>query len=159
MKYLKVICLLALAWLSVSCTDCFVYHAYHPFLKEGWNRQDTLTLRIQMTDSVAGDVRASFLIRNNSDYLYQDFIATVRHNFPDTTRWRSYKITFTLADPDGRWNGSGIGGLYQSSVLLGEAPVAYPANYTFRIIHQMNEEQLSGISDVGIIVRKEKEPL
>lgn len=157
MRRVVVICLLATAWLSHSCTDCIAYHAYHPFAQEGWNKRDTLWLDIQMTDSIAGNVQSTLLVRNNSVYPYQDFTTVVQHNFPDTTRWRSYKITFTLADPDGKWSGSGIGGLYQSSVLLGEASIAHPAKYTFKLVHQMNDERLSGISDIGVVIKKEKQ--
>lgn len=158
MRYLNVICLAAIAWLSFSCTDRIVYHAYHPFVKEGWNKRDTLSLRIQMTDSVGGDANATFLVRNNSDYPYQDFAALIRHNFPDTTRWKSYKITFTLADSEGRWSGSGIGGLFQSTASLGEASINHPVNYTFKVIHLMDDEQLSGITDIGLIVTKKEIP-
>lgn len=157
MRYATVICLLMIAWLSCSCSDHIVYHAYHPFVKEGWSKHDTLSLDIQMTDSVAGNVNAEFLIRNNSSYRYQDFAAIVQHNFPDTTRWRNYKVSFTLADSHGKWNGKGVGGLFESIVSLGKAHIAHPANYTFRVIHQMNDDKLLGIKDVGVIVKKEKE--
>jgi len=73
---------------------------------------------------------------------------------PDPAQYRSFKINFILADRDGKWSGSGWGGLYQSSVSLGKEYIS-PGNYTFKVIHQMPDEYLKGINDVGILIEKE----
>lgn len=154
MKQFKIICLILASILWGSCTDHIVYHSYHHFPKQRWGKSDTITLDLHIKDSVPSNTGITFLVRNQSNYPYQDFNAMVFHNMPDSTQWRAYKLNFILADKDGRWNGDGWGGLYQSSVSLGNAYVS-PGNYTFKVIHQMPDEQLVGINDIGILIEKE----
>lgn len=154
MKRIKGICLILISILWASCTDHIVYHSYHHFPKEGWAKSDTILLDLHITDSVASNAEITFLIRNKTNYPYQDFSAMLLHNMPDSTNWRNYNLNFVLADKDGRWSGSGWGGLYQSSVSLGNVYVA-PGTYTFKVIHQMQDEQLTGVNDIGILIEKE----
>ena len=155
MKRFKSICLLLISMLWASCTDHIVYHSYHHFPQEGWGRSDTVTLHLHISDSVSGNAEITFLIRNQSNYLYQDFNIILQHNMPDSTQWRSFRLNFTLADENGRWNGSGWAGLYQFPLSLGQVYV-HPGAYTFRVVHAMPDEYLKGINDIGILVEKEK---
>ena len=154
MKRVKIVCLMLVSMVWNSCMDHIVYHSYHHFPKEGWSKSDTITLHLHIADYVPSNTKITFLIRNQSSYPYQDFNAMVFHNMPDSVRWRSYKLNFILADKDGRWNGDGWGGLYQSSVSLGNTYVS-SGNYTFKVVHHMKDEQLLGINDIGILVEKE----
>lgn len=153
MKHFRNICLIFLLWLYASCTNQIVYHSYEHFPKEGWRKNDTICLDLHITDSLPGQAEIIFLIRNQTDYLYRDFHVTIQHNLPDTTQWKYYNLDFILADKEGRWSGSGIGGLYESSVSLGET-YTHQGVYTFKIIHQMNDEYLTGISDIGLLIKK-----
>lgn len=155
MKHVKIICLVLISVLWASCTDHIVYHSYHHFPKEGWGKSDTITLDLHISDSVAGNAEITFLIRNQSNYPYQDFNATLQHNAPNTTQWRSFNLSFILADKDGRWKGSGWAGLYQSALSLGEVYI-HPGTYIFKVVHQMSDEQLKGINDIGILIEKRK---
>lgn len=155
MKRFRGICLFLISTLLVSCSDQIVYHSYHHFPKEGWRKSDTLFLDLHVTDSFPNDAEIIFLIRNQANYLYQDFHAILQHNIPDSVHWRSYKADFIMTDKDGKWNGSGWGGLYQLSVSLGEFHVP-PGTYTFKVVHQMSDEQLQGINDAGILIKKER---
>lgn len=153
MKHLKAICLVLIVMLSSSCVDRIMYRSYHHFPKERWGKGDTVALNIHIVDSVYSHTKITFLVRNLSSYSYQDFSATVLHNLPDSTSWKSSRVSFILANKDGQWRGSGWAGLYQSSVSLGEID-APPGNYTFKIAHQMQDEQLTGINDIGILVER-----
>jgi gliding motility-associated lipoprotein GldH len=113
-------------------------------------------LHLHLADSFPGHAEITFLIRNQSNYPYQDFNVMLQHNMPDSTQWRSFKLNFTLADEDGQWNGAGWAGLYQSSLSLGRVHV-HSGTYTFKVIHEMPDEYLKGISDIGILIRKEKD--
>jgi gliding motility-associated lipoprotein GldH len=137
-----------------SCTD-IVYHTYHHFPRERWGKHDTITLHLHISDPVSGNAEISFLIRNQSNYPYQDFHATLQHNIPDSTQWRNYNLNFTLANEDGQWNGSGWAGLYQSLISLGQIYVR-PGTYTFKIVHEMPDEYLKGINDMGILIKKKR---
>lgn len=155
MKHLKSIYLTLILLLCISCTDHIVYHSYHHFSKEGWSKNDTLSLNLEITDSIPGNFEIVFLVRNQCSYPYQDFSAMVCHNMPDSTQWKNYKLSFILADQNGRWSGSGWGGLYESHISLGKVLVTRPTQYTFKITHRMGDEHLLGINDIGILVKKE----
>lgn len=155
MKRLKGFCLILISMLWCSCTNRVVYHAYHHLPQEGWGKHDTISLDLHISDTIAGHAEIIFLVRNHSGYPYQDFHATLRHNMPDSTQWRSFKINLTLADKDGRWNGSGWAGLYQTAFSLGKV-YTHPGIYTFKVVHQMPDEYLKGINDIGILIEKEK---
>ena len=53
-------------------------------------------------------------------------------------------------DKEGKWNGTGWGSLFQSTLPIGSAIVRHPGNYTFKITHGMQDELLKGINDVGV---------
>ncbi|MDR0745037.1 MAG: gliding motility lipoprotein GldH [Mediterranea sp.] len=155
MKRFKSISLILTAMLWCSCTDHIVYHSYHHFPQEGWGKSDTIIFHLHLSDSVPGNAEITFLIRNQSNYPYQDFNAILQHNMPDSTRWRSFKLNFTLTDKNGRWTGSGWAGLYQSPLSLGQAHV-HSGTYTFKVVHEMPDKYLKGINDIGILIEKEK---
>lgn len=157
MKRIKGFCLLFLVLLCASCTDHIAYRSYHHFTKEGWSKSDTLLLPLYITDTIPGEFNIFFLVRNQPNYPFQDFSVTVLHNMPDTAHWKAYKTNFILANENGKWNGSGWGGLYQSSVPLGKVYISHPGEYTFKVVHQMNSEWLQGLNDIGIWIKKEIE--
>jgi gliding motility-associated lipoprotein GldH len=154
MKRLKSICLILISMLWGSCTDHIIYHSYHHFPREGWGKNDTIALHLHISDSVSSNADITFLIRNQSNYLYQSFNAILQHNMPDSTQWRSFKLNFTLTDENGRWNGSGWAGLYQIPLSLGRVYV-HPGTYTFKVVHGMPDEYLKGINDIGLLIEKE----
>lgn len=155
MKPFKGIFSILVVMLCVSCTDHIVYHAYRHFPKEGWAKSDTILLDLHITDSIASSAQITFLIRNKISYPYQDFNVVLLHNIPDSATWKSCNLNFILADKNGRWNGAGWGGLYQSFMPLGDVYIT-PGTYTFKVAHQMQDKNLLGINDIGILVEKEK---
>ncbi|MDR3119162.1 MAG: gliding motility lipoprotein GldH [Mediterranea sp.] len=151
MKPHKSICLILISMLWISCTDHITYHAYHHFPQERWGKDDTVALHLHIPDSISGNAEITFLLRNQSNYPYQDFNAILQHNMPDSTRWRHFNLNFILADGDGQWNGAGWAGLYQIPLSLGRVP-ARAGTYTFKVIHKMPDESLKGINDIGILI-------
>jgi gliding motility-associated lipoprotein GldH len=61
-----------------------------------------------------------------------------------------------LAAPDGKWLGKGISGLRDNQVLL-RVGLRFPRKgaYLFDFEQAMREENLEGISDIGLRIEKE----
>jgi gliding motility-associated lipoprotein GldH len=93
-------------------------------------------------------------IRNLGTYPYSNIYLFLTIGAPDG-KLLTDTVEFTLADPSGRWTGSGIGGLHDNQILY-KSSVYFPRKgiYTFRIKQGMRDNVLPGIRDVGIRIEK-----
>jgi gliding motility-associated lipoprotein GldH len=62
-------------------------------------------------------------------------------------------ITITLADAYGKWIGNGNYGIYEKTDTI-YRNVKMDLGYQISVSHAMHEELLSGISDVGIVLKR-----
>ena len=141
--------LLLATCLTAACNENTGYHSYQSIPTEGWKKSDTLFFNVPVKDSLAL-LRLSAEIRNESNYAYRNIYLTVSHNLEDSTVWKTDTLLLILADKEGKWNGTGWGSLFQSTLPIGSAIVRHPGNYTFKITHGMQDELLKGINDVGV---------
>lgn len=135
--------------LTAACNENTVYHSYQSIPTEGWKKSDTLFFNVPIKDSLAL-LQLSAEIRNESNYAYRNIYLTVSHNLENSTVWKTDTLLLILADKEGKWNGTGWGSLFQSTLPIGSAIVRHPGNYTFKITHGMQDELLKGINDVGV---------
>lgn len=145
--------LLLTAWLASACMEHTVYHSYQSLPTKGWGKGDTLIFRVTIPDSLQ-TLKLFAEVRNDNKYAYQNLYLVVASNLQDSTVFETDTLELTLADKEGRWTGKGWGSLFQSGRPLGTAVTRHPGNYTFKISQGMKDEQLSGISDVGIKVMR-----
>lgn len=145
--------LLLTAWLTTACIEHTVYHSYQSIPAKGWGKSDTLLFRIPIADSLK-TLRLTAEVRNKNEYAYQDFYLIVSHNLQDSTVFQTDTLKFILADKDGKWQGTGWGGLFQSALPLETTVARYAGNYTFKVAQGMKDETLMGITDVGIKIEK-----
>mgnify|MGYP003208900959 CR=1 FL=1 len=123
--------MLLTTWVLTACDENTVYHSYQSTPPDGWKKSDTLFFNVPLKDSLA-NLRLSVGVRNSSNYPYQNLNILIHYNL------------------EGKWTGTGWGSLYQSALPLKDCFVKHPGNYTFKIVHEMKNEQLTGISDVGL---------
>lgn len=143
------ICMLLTTWVLTACDENTVYHSYQSTPPDGWKKSDTLFFNVPLKDSLA-NLRLSVGVRNSSNYPYQNLNILIHYNLEDSTVWKTDTLKFILTDREGKWTGTGWGSLYQSALPLKDCFVKHPGNYTFKIVHEMKNEQLTGISDVGL---------
>ncbi len=96
-------------------------------------------------------------VRHTTQYAYRDLWLYIRFNLCDSIRpTNDERVHLFLAQEDGRWNGTGISGNYQSLI-------AYPnilnikindSINEIRITHAMLDNPLKDIKDIGIRLRK-----
>lgn len=153
---LGVICLL---FVLVSCTGNEVYYLYHHIDKGRWHRENIVAFHIDSGQILPGK-QYSFTIElsSNRSYPYRDLWLGVGHNLTDTL-FHVDTLRVMLMDEQGKWIGSGVGGLNQFSVpyLLNLSPVARDSvtGYTIWIKQVMGDNPLHGVEKVGLKVEDE----
>jgi gliding motility-associated lipoprotein GldH len=137
----------------VACDRRRVFESYRELDKNGWNKDSVLVFKVLLTDTIKND-NLFVNIRNEGTYPYSNIYLFLTIGSPNGTQ-RTDTVEFTLADPSGRWKGSGIGGLHDNQILY-KSSVYFPrkGKYTFQIKQGMRDNVLKGIHDVGIRIEK-----
>jgi gliding motility-associated lipoprotein GldH len=143
----------SLLLLTVSCKLDSRYSFNEALPPEGWNKYNRPSFTVELSDTLSAyDLR--FSIRNSHNYPYRNIFLFVGTSSP-TGQYLKDTIEFQLADEKGNWYGKGLGDIhnltvpYKTNVLFTTA-----GEYTFQIQHGMRTENLEGIIDVGLIIKK-----
>ncbi len=123
-------------------------------MNKPWKSSQPVSFEFNIQDTISP---YSFYInvRNNMDYDFSNIYFFVTTTFPDGTTGRD-TVECILANVRGKWLGSGMGNIKESSHLIRE-DLVFPASgkYQMQLEQAMREEKLDGIEDVGIkIVKK-----
>jgi gliding motility-associated lipoprotein GldH len=137
----------------ISCDRKRVFESYKELDSKGWNKDSIVVFNVAINDTI---INHNLLvnIRNKGTYPYSNIYLFMTIGAPDGTS-RTDTVEFTLAEPSGRWRGSGIGGLHDNQILYRNS-VAFPRKgvYKFEIKQGMRDNVLPGIRDVGIRIEK-----
>lgn len=137
----------------VSCDRKRVFESYYELDKKGWNKDSVVVFNVQLTDTIKNH-NLYVNIRNKGSYAYSNLWLFLTVNSPDG-KMRTDTVEFTLAEPSGKWKGSGIGGLHDNQILFKNS-VYFPrkGEYKFMIKQGMRDNVLEGIRDIGIRIEK-----
>jgi gliding motility-associated lipoprotein GldH len=137
----------------VSCDRKRVFESYKELDKKGWNKDSIVVFDVELKDTTKNH-NLLVNIRNKGTYPYSNIYLFMTIGAPDGTT-RTDTVEFTLAEPSGRWKGSGIGGLHDNQILYKNS-VSFPhkGTYKFQIKQGMRDNVLPGIRDVGIRIEK-----
>ncbi len=144
---------LVLLSVFVGCQQTVVYHEILNIPSGEWHYKDGLGFDVHIEDTLS--LHELYLdIRNQTNYPYSNIFLFLEIQFPDGRSLRD-TIECILADQRGDWTGKGVGKLRSNRFLFRDDvwfPV--PGTYSFQLYHGMRDEQLHGISDAGIRIRK-----
>lgn len=144
-------CLLSILIVCLSCNNRETYYHFYELKDSNWSKLDTLYFDIDST-FIEPNINYEMTIElaNNSDYPYQNIWLYFQDNFSGNN-FKYAELQYELADPMGRWYGSGFGSLYQVSLNYKEN-FSFPEkkNYQLKIVQGMRDEPLFGIEKVGI---------
>jgi len=135
--------------LLVSCSNRAVYEEYLAVDENGWNQNDTRSFEFEIQDTLL--IYDLYLnIRNTTNYEYSNIYFFISTRFPDGREF-SDTVQCFLADYQGKWLGKGLGKIKDNRLLF-KRGIRFPASgrYKMSIEQAMREENLKGISDVGI---------
>ncbi len=118
-----------------------------------WHYKDKITFEAEINDT-SNLHNIHINIRNSVDYKYMNFYMFLDTKLPDGTVVRD-TLECLLADSHGKWLGDGYGKIRTNQFLMREN-VWFPekGNYTFSFKQAMREEELEGISDIGIRIER-----
>lgn len=137
-----------------SC-DNTVFHTESIHLKnDEWKANDTLFYTFNSKDTLTS-YDFYFEVRNTTDYDLQNLYLFITAYYPGNTFSRD-TAECILAAPDGKWYGKGMG-KHKDSRFLFRKGVKFrkPGNYIIAVNQAMRKENLKGISDVGILIKKQ----
>jgi len=101
----------------LACSKGSLSNEYKTIPKAIWNRDSIVVFQIPVTDTIQR--HNLFLgVRNDINYKYSNLWLFVEIIQPGDTTAVKDTFEFTLADPAGKWLGSGFGGVKTNEVLF-----------------------------------------
>jgi gliding motility-associated lipoprotein GldH len=136
-----------------SCDDQVVFEENKAIENGNWKNTDNVHFQFNITDTVS--FHDFFInVRNGEEYPYSNVYLFMEMEFPNAKRSID-TINCYLADPTGKWLGTGIGKLYDQRFRIRnrkQFPLA--GRYTVTIRQGMRTPELEGIYDVGFRISK-----
>lgn len=147
MKYAPFLFLIST--LFAACKDSAILDRHVPIADYQWRYNDPVRIAAHIVDANQ-PYRIYVNLRHTPDYRYSNIFMRITLRQPsgkDSTE----RVELTLAEPDGRWLGSGTGSLYAHQQLIKDHFV-FPdtGQYLFTIEQNMRENPLPEITDVGL---------
>lgn len=151
---------LAPAALAVACGTGNVVFQEDAHTPNGvWERGWDPVFAFNIADTVSPhDVYLD--IRHTGDYPYSNLYTFITLNGPDGGVLTD-TVECTLADPEGRWYGKGLGFIssdrFQAHVLY-KLRNRFPRSgrYTLKLAQAMRTDKLAGVIDVGVSIERSK---
>jgi gliding motility-associated lipoprotein GldH len=144
---------LCVVLLLSSCEDDPVFEEYQSVESGTWNQNDTKTFQFEVKDTIA--LYDFFVnLRHGSDYPYSNMYVFVTLNYPNG-KVKVDTVECPVAQPDGKWIGSGLGDLYDLRVRFwNKRTFPISGEYSVSINQAMREEDLPSVFDVGFRIEK-----
>ena len=146
---------LALMVFSIASCDSKRFYEENKSLENGvWLSTNKQVFTVNITDTLA---RYDFFlnVRNDGVYPYSNLYLFINTTLPKG-KTATDTVECQLADPDGKWRGSGPGNLKFNQFLF-QKGIAFPqkGEYRFELEQAMRVKELKGIRDVGIRIEKQ----
>ena len=147
-----------LVWISgvllfSSCDSSRVFEDNVEIPDHEWFQDKPVTLSAEITDTSQG-YNVYINIRNAGYYRFSNLYLFVNTRFPDGRIQRD-TVECTLASPEGKWLGDGLGDIWDNRVLFKkDVFFRQPGTYKFDLIQAMRIDPLPGIMDAGMRIEK-----
>jgi len=151
-KFLKGLLAAAFVLLVVACKQNLVFEQYKTIQQKTWDKDSVLVFTVPVQDTLQNH-NFYINIRNDVNYPYSNLWLFVTIEQPDGKTIED-KFEIALADPSGKWLGEGFGGLKTREAVY-RRNVYFPMSGEYKVSIQqgMRQDQLKGISDVGIRIQ------
>lgn len=139
---------------AVSCNTKALFDNTKSIPGDVWNQYEKIKFEVPVADTY-GSYKFYLNVRHTTDYRYANLYFFINTKFPDGTTARD-TVECILARRDGKWLGKGLTGIKDNQVLLRTGlkfPV--PGTYIFEFEQAMREEDLEGITDIGLRIERE----
>ncbi|HVB03321.1 MAG TPA: gliding motility lipoprotein GldH [Chitinophagaceae bacterium] len=130
-----------------------VFEQNTPIPEYAWRYRFRPSFQVAITDTLSY-YTFYVTIRHTDAYPYSNIWLLITSRYPgekDTTS----RVELPLADPDGRWMGSGMDDIFSQRVLIRQhAILSKPGNYTFTFQQDMRQNPLPHVLSVGLRIEK-----
>ncbi len=156
MKFIKISISLFVLILTLSCAKLHKYEEYKTLDANGWNKDSLAVFKVDFEGNNK-NYDLNIDIRNKQNYAYSNLWLFINIESPAGIQTAD-TLECTIADPTGRWLGSGLGDLFDNEYKY-KQNVTFPDSGTYKITlqHGMRANNLEGISDIGISIKKTEE--
>ncbi len=137
--------------LQAACQSPAVFEQYEELPEECWSRYNPIEFKAQIPDS--GLYYVTLSIRHTTDFETANLWCFVSTDRPADRQLKD-TVNLIIAEPDGRWLGTG-GSIKTVEQPLRRNPVVLPAGEVrFRIEQGMRIEEMQGVKNVGIRIEE-----
>lgn len=145
--------LLPVMLVFIACSTDVAYHENKVVDENGWHADSLITFQFDIGDTISG-YNINISTRNLDAYPYSNIWFFVNITAPDLSVV-SDTIEYQLAETNGKWLGTGTGGVYSNEFSFRQN-VFFPVvgTYSIDIKHGMRNKSLNGICDIGLSVEK-----
>ena len=133
-----------------ACDREYFFFEAKEISSSGWNADEPAVFEFDTQDT------SSYLnffldLRNTDDYPYRNIYCFIEMEFPNGRSLTDTLHYPTLATPEGKWTGKGVGSTYDSNILYKQGKkLPLPGEYRIKVTHAMRDRTLVGIERVGI---------
>lgn len=156
MKYffLLITCV-SLSYFLVSCNDTAVYDEYKNIKNNSWDYSDSLKYEVDIKDT-ATHYSLFVNVRHNFYFDWRNVWVKIITVYPNNKTEVS-SVNLPLSESDGKWFGKCSGDICDIRIGIQQNAV-FPqvGKYKFIIVHDMRQNPLPKIMDVGLRVEKYK---
>ncbi len=139
-------------YLFTSCDKSRVYEEWHDVKGNLWNKDSSACFSFDIEDSLA-TYNINFGLRHTNLYPYENIWLLTNLETEDSSISYSDTIQLVLANKEGVWYGERSARIYTYVVPLYRGiRFPLPGKYSFRIKHGMREDELLGVTSVGLRV-------
>jgi gliding motility-associated lipoprotein GldH len=137
-----------------SCDSKRFYEENKSIQNGIWLSTSSPVFNVTITDTIAR-YNLYLNVRNEGIYPFSNLYLFIRTTLPGG-KIATDTVECQLADPDGKWRGSGLGNIKFNQFLFQRA-MAFPRRglYRFELEQAMRVKELKGIRDVGIRIEKQ----
>lgn len=140
----------------ISCTGKNIYSGSEMIPEYSWNIANKVSFEADIKDTLSVcDINIT--IRTDKNYPYRNIFLFVKTISPQEESIKD-TVEYFLADTKGNSYGSGLGDMNDLTVPF-KTSVVFPVKgiYTFDIKHGMRDQNLEGVTDIGLqIIRKKQ---
>jgi gliding motility-associated lipoprotein GldH len=146
--------LLLVAFFSCKNKEKVAYQKFYSTPKTGWTTNDTLIFDFTVEDTTK--LYDFWLtVRNETSYNYSNVFLFIYTEFPNGKSALD-TMNYLLAYPSGKWIGEVSGTMVESKLIYKHTTVPAPGTYKMNVIQAMRDENLEGITDIGLKIVEAK---
>ena len=153
-RNLFILSLAILGFVLFSCDSKRFYEENKRIENGVWLNTNHLAFTVNIADTLARyDLYIN--VRNDGVYPFSNLYLFIHSTLPGG-KTATDTVECQLADPDGKWRGSGLGSLKFNRFLFQQSMI-FPRKglYRFELEQAMRVKELKGIRDVGIRIEKQ----